>query len=61
VITKPLQILRSELTDWIGEPEDGQTSSNEPKEYAIPEQLDQDMEIDENILEEEPELSSKSI
>ncbi len=56
-----MQILRSELTDWIGEPEDGQTSSNEPKEYAIPEQLDQDMEIDENILEEEPELSSKSI
>lgn len=53
-----MEILWTDV-DKLGEPEDGQSSSKEPVETKIPEPAEQDMEIDDNLLKDEPELSEK--
>lgn len=60
VITKPLVVLRTDIEEKLGEPEDAHTSTSEPVEVAIPEKAEEEMEIDQELLNDEPELSVKS-
>lgn len=60
VITKPLVVLRDDIEEKLGEPEDGHTSTAEPVEVGIPEKREEEMEIDQELLADEPELSVKS-
>ena len=59
VFVKPMILLRQDVDVKLGESEDGQTSKVEPQEMAIPEKQEEEMDIDQDVLDDEPELSVK--